>query len=309
MAPVANGVEAMAATNQPSFHNLDVSVKALGDFKINYIEAGSKDKPTVLLLHGFASTSNQYRDLIPMLSEKYHILAPDLPGFGLTDSPKDLSYTFDNLTAAISAWLSALKVERYAVYIFDYGAPVGLRLALQNPSHIAAIISQNGNAYMEGFGEQFWAPIVKLWDTQNGSEAREWLRENYLSLETTRYQYFMGQNEKNMHLVNPATWHWDWHINLEGKEKQDRQLDLFYDYRTNKDIYPQFHEYFRKSKVPLLAVWGKGDPCFVFPGAEAFKKDLPHAEVHGIDAGHFALETKRGEIAELMLKFLENVKF
>lgn len=295
--------------SKPSFHNLDVSVKGLGDFNINYLEAGSPEKPTILLLHGFASTSNQYRDLIPLLSHSYHILAPDLPGFGLTTSPKDLKYTFDNLTAAISAWLSALRITKYAVYIFDYGAPTGLRLALQNPDHVKAIISQNGNAYMEGFGEQFWAPIVKLWDTQNGSEAREWLRENYLSLGTTKFQYFMGQNEKDHHLINPLTWHIDYHLNLEGKEKQDIQLDLFYDYRTNKDIYPQFHEYFKKSQVPLLAVWGKGDPCFIHPGAEAFKKDLPDAEIHLLDAGHFALETKRWEIADIMLKFLSKAGF
>lgn len=309
MAPIANGIAMAAAPYKPTFHNVDVAVKGLGDFKINYIEAGSPHASTILLLHGFPSSANQYRDLIPLLSGDYHVLAPDMPSYGATTSPKDMKYTFDNLTAVISAWLDTLKINSYAVYIFDYGAPVGLRLALQKPDHVKAIISQNGNAYNEGFGEEFWAPIVKLWKSDNGSEARDWLRENYLSLGTTKFQYHMGVPEQDYPLINPMTWNTDYLFNLAGKENQDRQLDLFYDYRTNKDIYPKFHEYFRKTQVPLLAVWGKGDPCFVYPGAEAFKKDLPDAEIHLLDAGHFALETVRWEIAKLMLEFLGKVQF
>lgn len=293
----------------PTYHNVSVSPSGLGDFNINYIEAGSKDHPTVLLLHGFPSSSNQFRDLIPLISNEYHVLAPDLPGYGLTESPKDLKYTFDNLTAAISAWLVALKITKYAVYIFDYGAPVGLRLMMQNPDHVKAIISQNGNAYNEGFGHPFWDPIEKLWSTSNGEEERTWLRENYLSLPPTKYQYTEGFAKDDLPLVNPLAWHTDYNFNLKGKENQERQLDLFYDYRTNPDIYPKVHEYFKKSQIPVLAVWGKNDPIFIPPGAEAFKKDLPNAEVHFVDAGHFALEAKRWDIAKYMLAFLKKVKF
>ncbi len=293
----------------PQYHQRTVNVDGLGEFEVNYIEAGSPTKPTLLLLHGFPSSTTQYRDLIPLLSNSYHILAPDLPGFGLTKSPADMKFTFDNLAAAISAWLTALEVTSYAVYIFDYGAPVAHRLALQNPSSIKAIISQNGNSYEAGFGHPFWDPIEALWKSGNGAAEREVLRENVLILPTTKFQYVAGVPEADLCLINPVQYTTDYTMNLAGKENQEHQLDLFYDYRTNVELYPKVQEYFRTSKVPLLAVWGKGDPAFIPPGAEAYKDDLPEAEVHLVDAGHFALETKREEIAKLVLAFLGKVKF
>ncbi len=300
----------MASSNHgPSYRSLDVEVKDLGKFNVNYIEDGPSDAPNLILFSGFPSDSSQYRDFIPLLSHKYHVYAPDLPGYGLTQSPKDMKYTFENLTSAMDAWLSALKITSYAVYIFDYGAPVGLRLAMRNPQQVKAIISQNGNAYDEGFGAEFWKPIFKLWETENGSAEREVLRDNILTLGTTKFQYYMGAPESDHHLVNPMQWQSDYLLNIAGKENQERQLDLFYDYRTNKKIYPEFQEYFRNSKVPVCAVWGKGDPAFIYPGAEAFKKDLPDAEVHLLDAGHFALETARWEIARILLEFLKKIGY
>lgn len=283
----------------------------LGVFNIHYVEAGNTDLPTLLLLHGFPSSSTQFRDLVPMLSNSYHILAPDLPGFGLTTSPENMIYTFDNLTAAISAWLAALNVTSYAIYMFDYGAPTGLRLALQNPTATKAIISQNGNAYDAGFGRPFWKPIMDLWESGNAQANRDFLRDNVLSLATTRYQYEAGVPPPDLQLVDPAlTYYSDFHMNLDGKENQERQLDLFYDYRINpQQLYPKVHEYFRQKQVPLLAIWGRGDPAFIPAGAEAFKKDLPDAEVALLDTGHFALETKRWDIARLILEFLAKHKY
>ncbi|KAK5737175.1 hypothetical protein LTR17_006958 [Elasticomyces elasticus] len=297
-------------TPSPSYHDLAVDT-SLGNASVHYIKAGSVSKPTVLLLHGFPSSSNQFRDLVPLLSDSYHVLAPDLPGFGLTKVSEDFVYTFDALTTIIAAWLVALNITRYAVYIFDYGAPVGLRLALQNPDHIAAIISQNGNAYDSGFGQPFWEPIMALWNETNpNSEAdRDTLREFYLQIGGTDYQYTTGVPEGDLKLVNPVAAQIDYYLNLEGRRKQDIQLDLFYDYRNTPPLYLKVQEYFRKSQVPLLAAWGKGDPVFIPPGAEDFKKDLPDAEIHLLDAGHFALETKRWEIAGLIKKFLKTVKF
>ena len=291
----------------PLYKNLDVDVDDLGTFNVNYVEDGPPGASNVLLLHGFPSDSSQFRDFIPLLSHKYHVYAPDLPGFGLTTSPKNLKYSFDNLAAVIEAWLAALKISSYAVYIFDYGAPVGLRLALKHPKQVKAIITQNGNAYDEGFGVSFWEPIFQLWETENSPDARALLRDNVLTLATTKFQYYMGVPERDHALVNPLQWQTDYLLNIAGKENQERQLDLFYDYRNNKKMYPQFQKYFRTSQVPTLAVWGKGDPAFVAVGAKAFQKDLPNAEVHLLDAGHFALETARWEIARLMLAFLEKI--
>ena len=275
---------------------------------ISYISAGSPSLPTLLLLHGFPSSSSQFRNLIPLLSQSYHVLAPDLPGFGLTTYPSDYVFTFDNLALTISAFLTALTTKSYAMYIFDYGAPVGLRLAHASPSSIKAIVTQNGNAYNEGFGHPFWDPIEALW-ADPSPRNYEALRTGILTLDTTIYQYQAGVPSADLPLINPAAYTYDYLVNIQTPADQDRQLALFYDYRTNVAKYPDFHAYFRESQVPLLAVWGKGDPAFVPAGAEAFKKDLPKAEVKFVDAGHFALETKVGEIAETMLRFLEKIGY
>ncbi|KAK5685681.1 hypothetical protein LTR17_027018 [Elasticomyces elasticus] len=297
-------------TYRPAYHDLALTT-SLGDATVHYVEAGNTSKPTVLLLHGFPSSSNQFRDLIPLISDSYRVLAPDLPAFGLTRVTGDFVYTFDSLTTIIAAWLPALNITRYAVYIFDYGAPVGLRLAVRNPDHIAAIISQNGNAYDSGFGFPFWDPIMALWNESNpNSEAdRDALRSFYLQIGGTNYQYTANVPGEDQMLINPVAAQIDYHLNLEGTENQNRQLDLFYDYRNNLPFYLQAHEYFRTSQVPLLAAWGKGDPAFIPSGAEDFKKDLPNAQIYLLDAGHFALETKRWEIARLMKEFLKTVHF
>jgi pimeloyl-ACP methyl ester carboxylesterase len=292
----------------PTYHDIDVDTP-LGTTTVHYVEAGDKSKPTLLLLMGFPSSTTHYRDFIPLMADKFHVLAPDFPGFGLTKVPGNFVYTFDNLTAVISAWLKKVNTKTYAAYMFDYGAPVGFRLALENPSAIKAIITQNGNAYDEGFGQDFWAPIFNLWNTNNSQEAREVLRENILTQAITTFQYYMGVPEQDKHLVDPEQPIRDYLQNIAGKENQEHQLDLFYDYRTNKASYPKWHEYLEKSQVPVLAVWGKGDPAFIAPGAEAYKQHAKNAEVHLLDAGHFALETARWEIAELSKAFLAKVEF
>jgi pimeloyl-ACP methyl ester carboxylesterase len=269
--------------------------------KVFYREAGSPSAPTILLLHGFPSSSHQYRNLIPILASKYHVLAPDLPGFGFTEPTADYVYTFDNIAKTISTWLKEIPnaPTKYAIYIFDYGAPTGLRLALENPSAITGIITQNGNAYVEGFGD-IWAPIKTYW-ASGTSEDREAIR--MLTTTTfTKFQYTEGA--KDASVVQPESYTLDQAL-LDRPGNADIQLDIFYDYRKNLDVYPQFQEYFRSSQVPVLAVWGKNDQIFIAPGAVAFNRDLPNAEVHLIDAGHFALETNLDEIAGLILPFLE----
>ncbi|OQN96295.1 hypothetical protein B0A48_17551 [Cryoendolithus antarcticus] len=281
----------------------------IDDTTIHYFEIGDPSLPTLLLLHGFPSSSTQYRNFAPLLADKYHIIAPDLPGFGLTKTPSDYVFTFDNLAKTISGLLHLLNISKYAVYIFDYGAPVGLRLALEAPDSVKAIISQNGNAYEEGLEPAFWAPIKKLWRTENSREARDWLRNNYLTLAATEMQYTAGFPKEDLKLVDRSQWNLDFTQNQEGRGNQERQIDLFYNYRTNLSLYPKVHAYFREKQPPVLAIWGKGDPIFVPPGAEAFKKHLKNAQVQFVDAGHFALETKGGKIAEAVLKFLGGVSF
>ncbi|KAF7154874.1 hypothetical protein CNMCM5623_003132 [Aspergillus felis] len=256
-------------------------------FKTNvfYREAGAQSAPVILLLHGFPSSSHQYRHLIPILATRYHVIAPDLPGFGFTTVAEGFKYTFDNLAAVLLEFIDALSITKYSVFIFDYGAPTGLRLALKRPEAVQAIITQNGNAYEDGLGK-FWDQIQPLWSSGNDPEVRSKLAAGLLSLEATKWQYEEGTQKSR----RPGN--------------ADIQLDLFWDYQNNIKLYPQFQLYFRESQVPLLAVWGKNDQIFIPPGAEAFKRDLPNAEVHFLDAGHFAVETETAEIGALILKFL-----
>jgi len=272
--------------------------------RVFYREAGDKSRPTVLLLHGFPSSSFQYRNLINLLSPKYHVVAPDLPGFGFTEIPNSLSfkYTFANLATTVASFLDVLSIEKFSVYVFDYGAPTAFRLALQRPHVITAIITQNGNAYDAGLGDFFWAPLKAYWADPTSTEKREVLRTAALTAEFTKAQYHMGEADPD-NTVDPATYTLDWAL-MSRSGNQDIQLDLFLDYATNVAMYPQFQEYFRKTQVPLLAVWGKNDICFIAPGADAFKADLPNALIEFVDAGHFAIETHTAEIAEKMLRFL-----
>ncbi|KAJ5832320.1 hypothetical protein N7474_000631 [Penicillium riverlandense] len=272
----------------------------LGQINAFYREAGDHAKPVILLLHGFPSSSHQYRNLIPLLSASYWVLAPDLPGFGFTTVPYDYKYTFENLATFVGDFLDHLRIDQFSVYIFDYGAPTALRLALQRPSSITAIISQNGNAYEEGLGG-FWDLIKPYWQSNN-PRIREKLRLYLLSYDTTKFQYVTGSPDPES--IPPETYLLDYTL-LSRPGIGDIQMDLIKDYQKNIPLYPQFQNYLRSSQVPLLAVWGKDDPIFIPPGAEAFQRDLPNAEIHLLDAGHFALETHLESISDLILEFLQ----
>jgi pimeloyl-ACP methyl ester carboxylesterase len=274
------------------------------DVQVFYRSAGDVAAPIVLLLHGFPSSSFMFRDLIPRLADRYRVIAPDLPGFGFTEVPVWLNYpyTFDAFADTIEAFTEALQLKRYAIYVFDYGAPTGFRLAVRHPERVTAIISQNGNAYEAGLGDA-WAPIRKYW-TEPSLENREVIRKAILNLEGTRWQYTHGV--ANPETMAPESWTLDATL-LERPGNKDIQLDLFLDYASNVKLYPTFHEYFRQSKPPFLAIWGKNDPFFIPPGAEAFRMDIPGAQVQFLDTGHFAIETHAPEIASAMKEFLGGI--
>ena len=267
---------------------------------IFYRETGDADAPALLLLHGFPTSSHMFRDLMPRLADRYHVVAPDLPGFGFSDAPAraEFRYTFDNLARVIEAFAGKIGLRRYALYAFDYGAPVGFRLALAHPERVTAIISQNGNAYEEGLS-QGWNPIQRYWrEPTPGNRAA--LRD-FLKPETTKWQYTHGVADES--LVAPESYTLDAAL-LARPGNDEIQLDLFLDYANNVALYPKFQAYFRAQRPPLLAVWGKNDPFFLPAGAEAFMRDQPEAEVHFYDTGHFAVETHAGEIAAAIRKFL-----
>jgi pimeloyl-ACP methyl ester carboxylesterase len=265
-----------------------------------YREAGNPEDPSLLLLHGFPSSSHMFRNLIPLLADRFHIVAPDLPGFGFSDAPDrgEFDYTFDNLAKVIEGFTDAIGLSRYAIYVFDYGAPVGFRLALARPERVTAIISQNGNAYEEGLSTG-WNPIQKYWQEPNAAN-RQAIRA-FLTPETTRWQYLHGVPDET--LLAPESHALDSAL-LARPGNDEIQLDLFLDYASNVALYPKFQKYFRTRRPPLLAVWGRNDPFFLPPGAEAFRRDNPDAEVHFYDTGHFALETHVQEIATAIRAFL-----
>jgi pimeloyl-ACP methyl ester carboxylesterase len=267
--------------------------------KIFYREAGADTSPVLLLLHGFPTSSHMFRDLIPALADDYHVVAPDLPGFGFSEAPDraQFRYTFDHLADVIDRFTAVARLTRYAIYVFDYGAPVGFRLAMGHPERITAIISQNGNAYEEGLSEG-WNPIQRYWKEPT-PENRAALR-SFLTPEATKGQYVYGVQEES--LVAPESYTLDSAL-LARPGNDEIQLDLFLDYASNVALYPKFQEYFRTRRPPLLAVWGKNDPFFLPAGAEAFKRDIPGAVVRFFETGHFALETHAGEIAAAIRGF------
>jgi pimeloyl-ACP methyl ester carboxylesterase len=271
---------------------------------IFYREAGPADGPVVLLLHGFPTSSFQFRELIPRLADKYRVIAPDLPGFGFTEVPaeRNYTYTFDSLAKSIEAFTDALALQRYALYIFDFGAPTGLRLAVSRPKRVTAIFSQNGNAYEEGLGET-WAPLKQYWNDET-AENREMVRK-LLGADGIRFQYFHGV--PNPESIPPESYTLDTAL-IERPGNMEIQLDLHLDYRNNIPVYPKFHEYFRRYKPPFMAIWGKNDPFFIPAGAEAYKKDLPSASIRFVDSGHFALETHVDEIAEGMRELFDSAR-
>jgi pimeloyl-ACP methyl ester carboxylesterase len=256
----------------------------------------------MLLLHGFPTSSFMFRNLIPRLADQFRVIAPDLPGFGFTEVPerRNYIYSFDAIARTLEAFTDALDLKRYAIYVFDYGAPTGLRLAMARPERVTAIVSQNGNAYEEGLGDA-WGPIRKYWSSPT-EENRDVIRQNILTLEGTRWQYTHGVARPEG--IAPESYTLDAAL-LERPGNKEIQLDLFLDYASNVKLYPKFQEYFRKSKPPLLAIWGKNDPFFIPAGADAFRKDLPNARVQFLDTGHFATETHGAEITAAMKEFLD----
>ncbi|TFV61553.1 alpha/beta hydrolase [Mycobacterium sp. PS03-16] len=270
--------------------------------RLFYREAGDPDAPTVVLLHGYPTSSYMFRRLVPALADRYHVIAPDHLGFGLSDAPgaDEFDYTFDALSSLTAGLLSHLGVTRYAIYVQDYGAPIGWRLALADPAAITAIITQNGNGYEAGFVESFWKTVWAYQSAQT-PETEAAVRE-FLTLEATRWQYVTGVADET--LLDPEAWHHD-HALISRPGNDRVQLDLFLDYETNAMLYPRLHEYFRAGRVPLLAVWGRGDEIFGPAGAQAFADDLPEAEIHLIDGGHFLLESAFDETTALIRDFLD----
>jgi pimeloyl-ACP methyl ester carboxylesterase len=269
--------------------------------RLFYREAGPADAPVIVLLHGFPASSFMFRDLIPPLARQYHVIAPDLLGFGLSDAPPadTFSYTFDALSGLTAELLADLGVTRYAIYVHDYGAPVGWRLALADPAAVTAIITQNGNGYDAGFVPGFWKTV---WEYQREQtpETEAGIRAA-LTLDVTRWQYVTGAPDET--LVSPDAWEHDFAL-LSRPGNDKIQLALFRDYATNPPLYPALHEYLRRARPPVLAVWGKGDEIFGPDGARAFADDAPDAEVHLLDGGHFLLESAHDEVAELILGFM-----
>ncbi len=266
--------------------------------RVFYREAGDPAAPVMLLLHGYPSSSHQYRNLIPKLAGDFRVIAPDLPGFGFTEVPAErrYDYTFDALAKTIGDFVDVLGLKQYAMYVFDYGAPTGLRLAVAHPERVTGIVSQNGNAYLEGLGDA-WAPIRAYWDEPT-QKNRQTIHDAILHLEGTKWQYVHGVQHPDQ--IAPESYTLD-ALLMERPGNKDIQLDLYLDYANNLKLYPAFQEFFRKSKVPTLVIWGKNDPFFIPPGAEAYKRDNPDAVVELLDTGHFALETHGDYIAQRIL--------
>ncbi|WP_454830876.1 alpha/beta fold hydrolase [Pseudoxanthomonas wuyuanensis] len=296
-ATLSSTLPAAAAEPAPQIHYRTADIQ---DVNVFYREAGPADAPAVLLLHGFGASSHMFRDLIPVLAQRYRVIAPDLPGFGQTTVKQGVAfdYTFDNVATVIDAFTVEKGLDRYAIYVFDYGAPVGWRLAVANPQKITAIVSQNGNAYEEGLSEG-WADMRKAWDAPT-PENREALRR-FNTPDMIKWQYTEGVRDTT--LIAPESYQLaSAAIARIGVEPQ---MDLLLDYGSNLRQYPQLHDFFRQYQPPTLAIWGKNDPFFIPAGAEAYKRDNPKAEVRFLDTGHFAIETHGGEIATRMLEFLD----
>ncbi len=295
-------INSITQNTETTFHK-NVTVNGVNIF---YREAGDINKPTILLLHGYPTSSHMFRNLITDLSVRYHVLAPDYPGYGRSDQPmmKEFDYTFDNMAILVEGFLEELNVEKYSIYLMDYGAPIGFRIAAKYPERIESLIIQNGNAYEEGL-KDFWIPIKKYWNDytiENGKPL-----EGFHSPEGLKWQYTHGVQDVSK--ISPDNWNLDLQ-HLTRKENDKIQLAMFYDYRTNVPLYPVWQQYFRDHQPPTLIVWGKNDYIFPADGAHPYKKDLKNLEFHLLDTGHFALEEKGDEIADYILKFLDknNIK-
>ena len=293
----------MATDYKPELTKLPFTVHnvSVDGVDLFYREAGNPNKPTILLLHGYPSSSHQYRHLIPILAECYHVLAPDYPGFGFTNVPeaRNYTYTFDSVAHTISEWLKKLNVDKMVIYIFDYGAPVGFRLALQQPESIRAIVTQNGNAYLEGIGPLI-SPLVDYFNDPTNATAIQNAR-SFVTYDATKAQYTDGAPDPSV--IEPESYTLDAAL-LARPGNVDIQLGFFRDYKTNLAAYPKWHEYLRKYQPPVLAVWGKNDQHFISPGASAYQQDVPTAEIQLIDGTHFLLETSVTLVGQYMLDFM-----
>lgn len=298
-ARAAGNVEGAAARSEVGVRYRTVSVRGVDVF---YREAGPKDAPAILLLHGFPTSSHMFRDLIPVLAQKYRVIAPDYPGYGQSGAPDraGFAYTFDNLAAVVDEFTQKVGLTRFAVYVQDYGAPIGYRIASAHPERISGLIVQNGNAYEEGLPDSFWGPIKKYW-ADPSKENREALR-HLLTIDATKWQYTTGVRDAAA--ISPDAWTMD-QAGLDRLGNQEVQLDLFLSYGSNPPLYPTWQRYFRDHQPPTLIVWGKNDPIFPESGAHPYKRDLKNVEFHLFDTGHFALEEDGGAIAPLILKFME----
>lgn len=287
------------ALAQAPIHHHTTEISGVDVF---YREAGPTDAPTVLLLHGFPTSSHMFRNLIPQLAERYHVIAPDYPGYGASEMPsrKEFEYSFDNMAKVIEQLVAQLKIDSYSIYLQDYGAPIGLRLASAHPERVTALIVQNGNAYDEGLDNPFWEPIKAYWKSPN-NENRKALR-GLLSREATIWQYTHGVRDTS--IISPDNWNLDQPL-LDRPGNQEIQLDMFLSYGSNPPLYSQWQAYFRKHQPPTLIVWGKNDQIFPAAGAHPYQRDLQHVELHLLDTGHFALEEDGAEIADRMLTFLD----
>jgi pimeloyl-ACP methyl ester carboxylesterase len=296
VAAMAFGSEGGNEVNQTTY-----KTQRVDGIKIFYREAGSPSRPTIVLLHGFPSSSHMFRDLIPLLSPRYHVIAADMPGYGYSDQPsaEQFVYTFDHIAEVMDDFLDSVGITKYSIYLQDYGSPIGFRLFLKHPDRIQAIITQNGNASEEGLSS-FWSESIEPYWKQKTPATEKKIRE-LLTLETTRFQYTKGVVDPEH--VSPDSYTFD-QLTLDRPGNDVIQLALFYDYQNNVKQYPQWHEALRKYKPPVLAVWGKNDPIFLPAGAEAFKRDVPDAEIHFVDSGHFALEDHVEEISEYINRFL-----
>ncbi len=288
----AASLESTSATT--TYHR--ATVDGVGVF---YREAGPKDAPTIVLLHGFPSSSREFDTLIPLLATRYHLVAPDYPGFGQSDAPPPSSYvyTFDNLAKTTNVLLEQLKINKYALFLHDYGGPIGFRIMAAHPERLRALIIQNANAYQEGLGAK-WAGIAQYWADR---KAHAQVFDAFVSFAATEQRHMLGTSHPERY--NPDTWT-DEYAHLSKPGQREIQAELLYDYRTNVASYPAWHACLRRHRPPTLVVWGRNDPSFIAPGAEAFRRDLPDSEIHLLDAGHFALDEKNDDIARLILAFL-----
>lgn len=272
--------------------------------EIFYRESGAKDAPVIVLLHGFPTDSHMFRNLIPKLAEQYHVIAPDYPGYGRSSTPsvKDFAYSFDNLARIMDKFIDALKLSKFSLYVMDYGAPIGFRIAAKNPERIQSLIVQNGNAYEEGLDNDFWKPFRPFWKEKSDQNAAP--LKPLFELDATKWQYHTGV--RDIAAISPDGWVHD-QAGLDRPGNKDIQLELFYSYGSNPPLYPQWQEYFRTHQPPMLIVWGKNDQIFPAAGAEPYKRDLKNLEFHLFDTGHFALEEDGEEIGNLIVEFLGRV--